>query len=146
LMRGAGGRDIHPSSTHGVLIRVYPDGSVAQPENTVAQAPNYSGIQKVIVATRDAGLAYNVYSQGLGLPADPPQADLDRGVVSSIVRPPQGGIIELASPIDTSKAAGAEIGEFLNSNGEGICCLVLSADDDVPERDISLFGTRILIS
>ena len=31
LMAGAGGRDIHPRSTHGVLIRVYPDGSVAQP-------------------------------------------------------------------------------------------------------------------
>jgi hypothetical protein len=146
LMRGAGGRDIHPSSTHGVLIRIYPDGSVTQPEKVVSQAPNYSGIQKVIVATRDASLACDAYSQGLGLPSDPPQADFDRGVMSSIVRPPQGGIIELVSPIDTSKATGAEIDEFLNSNGEGICCLVLSADGDVPERDINLFGTRILIS
>jgi len=27
LMAGAGGRDIHPASTHGVLIRVYPVNS-----------------------------------------------------------------------------------------------------------------------
>ena len=40
LMRGAGGRDIHPSSTHGVLIRIYPDGSVAQPENPSSASPH----------------------------------------------------------------------------------------------------------
>jgi catechol 2,3-dioxygenase-like lactoylglutathione lyase family enzyme len=146
LMRGAGGRDIHPSSTHGVLIRIYPDGSVTQPDNLVSGAPNYSGIQKVVVATRDATLARDVYCQGLGLPADPPRTDLDRGVVSSIVRPPEGGIIELLSPVDTSKETGAEIDEFLSSKGEGICALVLDADDDVLERDINIFGTRILIS
>src|SRR5579859_2087744 len=28
LMAGAGGRDVHPRSTHGVLIRVYPSDSV----------------------------------------------------------------------------------------------------------------------
>ena len=50
LMRGAGGRDIHPSSTHGVLVRIYPDGSVAQPDNPVSAYPNYSGIQKAVVA------------------------------------------------------------------------------------------------
>ena len=146
LMRGAGGRDIHPSSTHGVLVRIYPDGSVAQPENPVTRSPHYSGIQKVIIATRDAGLAREAYSNGLGLPADPPQADPDRGVVSSIVRPPKGGLIELLSPIDTSRQIGAEIEEFLNSKGEGIFALVLDADSDVRDRDINIFGTRILIS
>ena len=146
LMRGAGGRDIHPSSTHGVLIRIYPDGSVAQPENPVSAYPNYSGIQKAVVAVRDANLAADTYSKGLGLPADPPKVDARRGVVSSIIRPPKGGIIELLSPTDTSKSTGAEIDAFLDSKGEGICALVLDASDDIAERDINVFGARILIS
>ena len=145
LMRGAGGRDIHPSSTHGVLVRIYPDGSVTQPENPVSDPPNYSGIQKVVVAVRDASLACDVYGKGLGLSADPPQVIPDRGVVSSIVRPAKGGIIELLSPVDTSKETGAEVEEFLGSKGEGICALVLAAEGDVADRDITVFGTRILI-
>ena len=66
--------------------------------------------------------------------------------MSSIIRPPKGGIIELLSPTDTSKSTGAEIDAFLDSKGEGICALVLDASDDIAERDINIFGVRILIS
>lgn len=145
LMRGAGGRDVHPSSTHGVLIRVYPDGSVAQPRNPVTAAPHYSGIVTAMVATHDAALAREAYAVGLGLPADDPVVDAQRGVLSVMVRPPQGGAIELVSPTDPSRPVGGEVAAFLNDKGEGICALVLDADGDVVNRDRQVLGTRILI-
>jgi len=146
LMRGAGGRDIHPSSTHGVLIRIYPNDSVAQPDQPLSASPHYTGIQKVVIATRDASLAGDVYSQGLGLVSDPAQIDTENGVVSCIVRPPKGGLIELVSPIDASKRAAREVESFLQSKGEGICGLQLGARDDVLQRDFELFGTHFSIS
>ena len=39
LMPAATGRDVHPNSTHGVLMRVYPTGSVAQPDDPAVEAP-----------------------------------------------------------------------------------------------------------
>jgi len=54
LMRGAGGRDIHPRSAHGVLIRVYPDDSVRKLEGLTSGEPGLSGTTKVVVATTDA--------------------------------------------------------------------------------------------
>ena len=145
LMRGAGGRDIHPSSTHGVLIRIYPDGSVAQPSNPTSEAPYFSGIQKVMVATRDASIAGEVYGERLGLAADAPEVDEKRGVLRRLVRPPQGGVIELVSPVDTTQQVASEIDEFLQSKGEGICALVLNAGETTQEQEFELFGTRFLI-
>ena len=145
LMRGAGGRDIHPSSTHGVLIRIYPDGSVAQPSNPTSEAPYFSGIQKVMVATRDASIAGEVYGERLGLAADAPEVDEKRGVLRRLIRPPQGGVIELVSPVDTTQQVASEIDEFLQSKGEGICALVLNAGETIQEQDFELFGTRFLI-
>ena len=40
LMVGAAGRDVHPRSTHGVLIRVYPDNSVPARPGTRAGHPD----------------------------------------------------------------------------------------------------------
>ena len=145
LMRGAGGRDIHPSSTHGVLIRIYPDGSVTQPNNPPSAAPHFSGIQKVMIATRDASIAGEVYADRLGLDADPPDVDSQRGVLTRLIRPAQGGVIELLSPIDTTQKVASDIDSFLCSKGEGIYALVLSANDEVKEQDFHLFGTRFLI-
>lgn len=146
LMRGAGGRDIHPSSTHGVLIRIYPDDSVTQPEHPASAAPHYTGIQKVSIATHDAGLAGDVYANGLGLEADSPRVDTDRGVLTCVVRPPKGGVIELISPIDSSRETAQEVESFLNEKGEGICALELNADGDVTQHDFQIFGTRFLIA
>ena len=145
-MRGAGGRDIHPSSTHGVLIRIYPDGSVAQPSNPTSEAPYFSGIQKVMVATRDASIAGEVYGERRGLAADAPEVDDQRGVLRRLIRPPQGGVIELVSPVDTTQQVASEIDEFLQSKGEGICALVLNAGETIQEQDFELFGTRFLIA
>ena len=145
LMRGAGGRDIHPSSTHGVLIRVYPDGSVAQPSDPQSAPPGYSGIRRAIVATHDAALAREAYASGLGLEAGEPVADEERGLLTVTVRPPVGGVIELVSPIDSAQEEAAQVTQFLNDRGEGIAALVLGAQDAVDERDITVFGTRLLI-
>ena len=145
LMRGAGGRDIHPSSTHGVLMRVYPDGSVAQPDHPVTEPPHYSGIVSARVATHDAALAREAYSVGLGLEAEEAVVDPDRGVLSVLVRPAKGGVIELVSPVDTTRGLAAEVADFLDRKGEGICALILEADGDVTIREHDVFGTRILI-
>src|SRR5579883_1025223 len=40
LMPGAGGRDVHPRSTHGVLIRVYP----TRPHNQQPDGPDSIGL------------------------------------------------------------------------------------------------------
>ncbi len=146
LMRGACGRDIHPSSTHGVLIRIYPDSSVAQPDNPSSSTPHYTGIQKVVIATRDASIAGDVYANGLGLAADSPKVDAEGGVLSCIIRPPKGGVIELISPVDTSQDTAQKLESFLNDKGEGICALVLDSDENAAQHDFQIFGTRFLIS
>lgn len=146
LMRGAGGRDIHPSSTHGVLIRIYPDNSVTQPKDPFSAAPHYTGIQKVVIATHDATLARKVYSEGLGLEADPPQIDSSTGVLRCVIRPAKGGVIELVSPIDVSQGPARELESVLVSKGEGIFALELAANEEVSQRDFEIFGTRFWIS
>ncbi|MFO4632795.1 MAG: VOC family protein [Actinomycetota bacterium] len=145
-MLGAGGRDIHPSSTHGVLIRVYPENSVSRPNDLVSASPNYSGITKVVIATNDASVAADAYSVGLGLSADKPRLDAERGLLSVLVHPPEGGVIDLVSPVDLSRPTAQNVANFLNAKGEGIYALQLSAEGDVGEVDRLVFGARILIS
>ena len=132
LMEGAGGRDIHPRSTHGVLIRVYPvnsfSGQQAGQDNTL----NISGINRVIIAVRDITDASMVYGAKLGLPVDAPTTDQHRGVRSVLCHPPAGGTIELVSVLDESRPFGAAIAEFLEHQGEGMYALVLNA----PSLDI----------
>ena len=107
---------------------------------------SYTGIQKVLIATHDASLAADVYANGLGLAADSPQVDTGRGVLTCIVRPPKGGVIELISPIDSSQETAHELQAFLNEKGEGIYALELNADEDAPQHDFRIFGTHFLIS
>ena len=145
-MLGAGGRDIHPSSTHGVLIRVYPENSVSQPDDPVSAPPNYSGINKVVIATNDASVAANTYSEGLGLRADKPRLDEERGLLSVLVHPPEGGVIDLVSQASLDRPIAQNVAKFLNTKGEGIYSLQLSAEEDVGAVDRLVFGARILIS
>ncbi len=145
LMPGAGGRDIHPRSTHGVLIRIYPDDSVRQPDNRLGDAPHFTGIQKVVVATWDVDLTAQVYREGFGLPVTPPTVDATRGLLCSTVSPPKGGVIELVSPLNCTRGDAVEIEAFLKSRGQGVCALVLGAIEQAPEQDFCLYGTRFLI-
>ncbi len=140
LMAGAGGRDIHPRSTHGVLIRVYPDGSVQRPDSLTSNAPGLSGIIRVIVATDDASVATAAYGGGLGLDTGPAVEDDERGVLCAVVRPPKGGVIELVSATDVSRPLAADIERFVKEEHQGIYALVLHAED--PAVAVSLLQAR----
>ncbi|MCP5027752.1 MAG: hypothetical protein GY929_15870 [Actinomycetia bacterium] len=162
LMEGAGGRDIHPRSTHGVLIRVYPDNSVPNREGAVSAAPGLSGVTRGIIATSDAVKAADAYGRGLGLEVDDPIEDRGRGVLVVVCHPAKGGVIELVSAIDTSIPFAREINQFVEEKGGGIYALVLEVDDPMAaasvlaERGVevgghsgleaSVFGARILLN
>lgn len=161
VMAGAAGRDIHPRSTHGVLIRIYPDGSVAQPAEPRTGLVGLSGIVRAVVATGDAVKAARAYGDGLGLAAADPVDDDERGVRSVIVTPPAGGRIELVSAIEPVRPFGAAIRQAVEERGEGLYAIVLEADDRaaalkaLADRDLAfdgpddnettVFGARILI-
>ena len=100
-MAGAGGRDVHPNSTHGVLIRIYPVNSFKGA--TSPSKSGLSGIMRVIVAVRDLNHARMVYQTGFGLACDPAHDDDSRGVRGFMCRPPAGGVIEFVSPTNTDR-------------------------------------------
>ncbi len=140
LMAGAGGRDIHPRSTSGVLVRVYPNDSVSPGPAYENSAPGLSGIMRVIVATADASLAAIAYQDGLGLQVGPVTTDDERGVRTATVRPPQGGVIELVSAVDTRQPFAAAIERDVKERSGGIHALVLCSDD--PGRAAAVLAER----
>jgi len=129
LMAGAGGRDVHPNSTHGVLIRVYPVDSYRRPQPAGAPRSPVSGIARVIIAVKDIAAAAATYGTRFGLEAGPVVEDAARGVASVIVRPPTGGVIELVVVRDRTKPFAASVGAHLDANPEGMYALVLRASD-----------------
>ncbi|MCB1686649.1 MAG: VOC family protein [Pseudomonadales bacterium] len=172
LMAGAAGRDVHPNSTNGVLIRVYPVNSFQAVPEQIQQREDRSlgltGVCRVIIAVRDLEAASAVYGAGLGLPVAAPARDARRGVSSVTVRPPAGGVIELVSVADPQCPFAASIATHLATRGEGMYALVLQVSDaatavaSLGERGIevsddggqpgplevdaaSVFGTRILL-
>jgi len=170
LMLGASGRDVHPRSTHGVLIRVYPTASFqAQPEQITrndARALGLSGIARVVIAVSDAKRARDTYERGLGLTVLRTSSDSERGIESVLVRAPSGGVIELARPVNEARSFAAAVAERLDQSGDGMCALVLKAPDPaavgaaLSERGLkvqaldessievaasSLFGTRVIV-
>jgi catechol 2,3-dioxygenase-like lactoylglutathione lyase family enzyme len=132
LMPGAGGRDVHPRSTHGVLVRVYPNGSAETGDVAGRGDIGLSGIIKVVVATADASLAAATYGDGFGLDIGPVVDDDDRGVCCVECRPPKGGVIELVSALDTSKPFARAIERCVKEQHGGMFALVMAATD--PER------------
>ena len=168
LMEGAGGRDVHPKSTHGVLIRVYPNGSFQaaadQIESDAAKTLGLSGIGRVIIAVRDLDHATDVYGRQFDMKIGEPEVDGERGVAAVVCEPAQGGVIELVATLDEHKPFAASVAAHLESKGEGMYALVLraanvaAAGSALGERglpvgpsgqagsvEVELFGTRILI-
>ena len=132
LMDGAGGRDVHPNSTHGVLVRVYPIDSFSGPNVDPAEGPQptgLTGINRVIIAVKDLEAAADTYGRKFALEASQPVEDSARGVSSVICTPPSGGIIELVTVDDPSKTFAASIDSFIATKGEGMYALVLGTDD-----------------
>lgn len=144
LMPGAFGRDVHPSSTHGVLIRVYPVNSFkgrhqGEPDR---RAPQLSGIVRVIVAVADIEHAAAAYGKGFGLPVDPIIEDQARGVRVALCHPPAGGTIELVAVSDESRPFAQAIARHLREDREGMYALVLQSPD-LPATAASLAGHGI---
>ena len=129
LMAGAGGRDVHPRSTHGVLIRVYPNGSFQGQSDDTPQGPELSGIARVIVAVHDAAEAAAVYGRGFAMEVSAPLLDEDRGVLQAMCTPPAGGQIEFVSVVDRGRPFAHRIESFLDEHPEGMYALVLRAED-----------------
>lgn len=140
LMAGAGGRDIHPKSTHGVLIRIYPTGSFQGQRTQGDDALVLSGIMRVVIAVRDLDAAVAVYGDQLGLPVDSPAIDAERGVGFATVRPAAGGVVELVSVGDESRPFAASVQAFLRERGEGLFALVLQSRD--PEKAAAIIAQR----
>ena len=131
-MEGAAGRDIHPASTHGVLIRVYPTHSFSghDPDPVVEPNPTgLTGINRVIIAVTDLDAAAQTYGVKFALDISAPVTDANRGVRSVICTPPTGGIIELVAADDMDKDFAAAIDRFIATRGEGMYALVLGTDD-----------------
>ncbi|TDJ22736.1 MAG: hypothetical protein E2O61_08490 [Gammaproteobacteria bacterium] len=129
LMAGAGGRDIHPKSTHGVLIRVYPVNSFQGEKQQSDETLSLSGITRVMIAVQNIDQAVAVYGAKLGMPIDPVAVDAVRGVKSALCHPPTGGMIELVSVEDNKQAFAKSVEAFLQSRGEGMFALVLETQD-----------------
>ena len=132
LMEGAEGRDVHPNSTHGVLIRVYPIDSFSGPNVDSIEGPEptgLTGINRVIIAVKDLEAATDTYGSKFALEASRPVQDGARGVSSVICTPPSGGIIELVAVDDLRKTFAASIERFIATRGEGMYALVLGTDD-----------------
>lgn len=148
LMAGAGGRDVHPNSTHGVLIRVYPvDSFRGQPDagyTEGADNPGLSGIARVVIAVHDLDHAVAVYGDQLALPIGEPSLDADRGVRSAICTPPTGGLIELVSVADPERAFASSVRAFLESGREGLFSLVLNSRDlQASAKNLEARGLRV---
>lgn len=138
-MAGASGRDVHPNSTHGVLIRVYPVNSFSG--ETSPAASGLSGIVRAIVAVRDLDHARRVYETGFGLVCDAPRDDDSRGVRGFVCRPPLGGVVEFVSPSDTDRPFAAEVATFLEDR-DGLYALVLHGDEP---QSVTACGARIVV-
>jgi catechol 2,3-dioxygenase-like lactoylglutathione lyase family enzyme len=129
-MSGAAGRDVHPNSTHGVLIRVYPVDSFQGevPARREDQPfPELSGIARVIIAVRDVDRAADVYGRQLGMETEVPSLDRERGVRAAVCRPKSGGLIELVSPEAPDRPFAKSIGDHLDQRPEGMYALVLQS-------------------
>ena len=139
LMSGAFGRDVHPSSTHGVLIRVYPvDSFKGQYKGPVDErpGPTLSGIQRVIIAVTDLDHAVEAYGKQFNMAMDAPWLDSDRGVRTATCRPASGGVIELVAVDDQERPFASAIAQFLASRREGMYALVLQTSDVAATRTI----------
>jgi methylmalonyl-CoA/ethylmalonyl-CoA epimerase len=139
LLQDAGGRDIHPRSTRGVLIRIYPSAMAADLERELDAAlgplsmresrAHLRGIARVILAVRDLDAAVAVYRDGLRIETRSTTPDPGRGVRTAVCAPPSGGAIDIRCPIGDRGGLASELSASLRERGEGMYALVLESDD-----------------
>jgi len=129
LMHGASGRDIHPRSTDGVLIRIYPTDSFSQTRAETQRSLGLTGVLSVSIAVPALEAAAEIYGAGIGFPVDAQSVDQRRGVLSVAAHPPKGGVIELVTPVDTTRPVAAAMQRQLRDRGPGMFALTLGASD-----------------
>jgi catechol 2,3-dioxygenase-like lactoylglutathione lyase family enzyme len=135
LMPEAGGRDLHPRDTCGVLIRIYPTSTNewVDPElerelgPAVARfsATGLTTIRRVLVAVRDFDAAVAVYRDRLGFETVIRPEEWAASVRQAIATPREGARIELLAPARNR----GPIAEVLREHGEGMFALVLESED-----------------
>jgi len=138
-MDGAGGRDVHPNSTHGVLIRIYPIDSYVGHDSDHQPGENppaLSGIKRVIIAVHDIEEAIDTYAVKFAIETSAAVSDLERGVRSAVCNPPTGGAIELVAVENPGRGFANMVEEFLNTRGEGLFALILHAPDVQQTTDV----------
>lgn len=131
-MEGAGGRDVHPNSTHGVLIRVYPINSYIGDDPNYEEgpdAPGLTGIGRVIIAVRDLDQAIATFGEKFAMDISEPAFDAERGVHCALCTPPSGGVIELVASGKADTDFARSIESFLAARGEGMFALILGSND-----------------
>lgn len=131
-MPAATGRDIHPKSNHGILIRVYPTNSVDKimPEKLEeVDAIGLSGIARVIIVVRDLAQAIDTFGTKFAIPTSAAESNADHGVSRAICTPPTGGDIELVAVDDAEKTYAGLLAKFLTDKGEGMYALVLKSNN-----------------
>ncbi len=114
------------------MIRVYPTNSftATSPRPVSEQnSPGLTGIQRVIIAVRDLGLARASYGEKFALEISEPAADAERGVRYVICTPPSGGVIELVEVDKDNTPFARSIKNFLTKNNEGMYALILRSDN-----------------
>ena len=135
LMPEAGGRDIHPRNTGGVLIRIYPTHTkeMIEPdlERELGPLPartgsaGLTGIERVLVAVRDFDAAVSAYRYRLGLHTIVRSDERGSKMRQALVTPKEGAQIEILAPVGSD----GPIADVLRERGEGMFALVLESDD-----------------
>ena len=135
LMPEAGGRDLHPRDTCGVLIRIYPTATnewvdpeldrELGPADTRVSATGLTTIRRVLVAVRDLDAAVAVYRDRLGFETVIRHEEWAVNVRQAIATPREGARIELLAPAGN----GGPIAKILSRQGEGMFALVLESND-----------------
>lgn len=134
-MKDAGGRDVHPNSTHGVLIRVYPTHSYSGPYTRTdvgPPSPGLTGIGRVIIAVKDLDAAVDTYGRKFAMQISKTLLDETRGVCCATCTPPTGGVIELVTPVNSTAEFAIALEQFLFVRGEGMYALVLGCEELAP--------------
>ena len=128
LMPGAGGRDIHPNSTHGVLIRIYPENSFDRQEPKTNLDIGITGIISVGIAVQNLDDATLLYSDRLDMRVVESGHDVQEKMGKSfrLLNPLKGAQVELF------ELNGSMFNEAADQNQEGMKHLTLS----VPDLDI----------
>ena len=111
---------------------------------TSRDAPELSGIVRVLIAVSDLEHAHAVYGRGLGMEVGAPVDDRERGVRYAVCSPPEGGEIHLVAVLDRQRPLGGSIASFLETRRDGMYALELESSDlEATEKSLVDRGLQV---